>query len=486
MSLWGLVSTLSDSGAAFLASTARDLAEFKHALQDETSDMQAAIRTSSATGATHTQSVRSHAATREDERHELDAAAKRAEASGAAVERSGGGSSVTSSLSSLSSNFERLGGRVLHLLPTVFKQQQHEGHSVDESSSATGPPPSPPALVDGSERVASSRVTPPRQGSGGTSGGEFHQRWLAVMRDRRTYKSDPVEARTGQPTEAYVSFASAFLTRCSEQSGECDEEWAAALSSHPSVRHWHEALVEAGRVEARQFWCRYEFARQGLLEEERRRQKLADRLAGITTHSTRQQQKEAEADTDDTWDDDEEEQQRPLQAAASLGQGNVAERSGEEPSRAEELCTPLSPHRAQQQLSAAGDAQTPQRVAETLGEEASVASVRGEAVQRDAEAGSEGDDGELLSPSPVGSEGSGELVDLPDTDAPSEAHAAVRADGREAEEEEEAEDEGEAEAERAAGTATGEHNTKLSQSTPARAAARAQNDGHDSDYDDWE
>ena len=422
MSLWGLVSSLSDSGAAFLASTARDIAEFKHALKDETKDIHIAARGGDESTATPTsQQTEAQRANSGNDDADADADTRAAAGStggdGSSGAQRDSSATPSSSLSSLTSNIERLGGRVLHMLPGVFR------HSDNDNSGR--------AAVSEARQTRSALPPSARHGSSGSSGGGggFDQRLLSVMRDRDTYAADPIDARTGQPSAAYASFAESFRADCSQRSqAELDGEWAALLASHPSIRHWYEQLVETGQADAHTFWCRYQYIRQSLQEDERRRQKLADRLAGISaaaagTTATQQRQRVQQTRKDDEmlqWDEDEDDeardQQQPQQQQLPHQQRDPSPDDTHPADKAAGPSVASSPsidhHHSTPQSSDVGALSEQEQ--QDVNDDTST-SLEGEAssavesVSFDADEG----DGELLrlSPSPVSSEGSGELID---------------------------------------------------------------------------
>ena len=478
MSLWGLVSTISDSGAAFIASTARDLADFKHALQDETRDIQAAISTTTADDAQHSQPKHAQSATSEggDEdsvRHH---------------------SSSTASLSSLTSNIERLGGRVLHLLPNPFKHDSDHAAGEAKSTSTRSPVPRGAASWAGQAPVSPFSTARDRSG--------VDRQLLNAMRDRRTYEADPVDPRTLQPPAAYISFAASFQSECALREAELSVEWSEGLNNHPSLRHLYEQLVETGQVDERTFWCRYSYVRHRLHEDERRRQKLANRLAGITTAAAHQTRTDDELQWEDEDEDEvqrEAEQRQQHEHASDTHNSSSTDRAHSDSSPSSSPDYPVKNHPVDP-------------IEPGLSEEAAVSSQATAAVWRrprnvnsaiiavvdssapldSNEAGSEGD-GELLSPSPVSSEGSGELVEHHDATA-SSILAAVdshMADEDDVDSERPAHNQSTVDDERTAhsqSTAAQEPTHITASRSAARAATTAagETDEHSSDYDDWE
>ena len=487
MSLWGLVSSISDSGKAFIASTARDIADFKHALDDETKDMQQAINPSATAAATtttpttHTSTANTtHAAPAE--KSEQDSGGTTASSGEVGSSDAAGLSHVSSSLSALTSNIERLGGRVImHLLPAVFKQHDSDG-TGEAAAATTHPPPS--------AGVSATGHAPPGDGSssGRHSSGGVEQRLLAAMRDARTYESDPVDARTGEPPAAYFSFSASFDADCSRSESESASEWAALLTNHPSIRHWHEQLVETGQVDEQTFWCRYTYVRQSLQDDERRRQKLADRLAVITTASKQQQtgkDDELEWEDDDcltaTAQSDQEHTEAPISPAKLVSPQPAAHRGA---GRTE---LPLSDVGYSSQATAQQWRPRPH----VEGDSASAGAVYTEtAVNSDADSES---DGELLSPSPVSSEDSGELVEHQEAAVPSSATILPSAADSSSLNGCEESDEGEQEADNISTVGHEQLRTSASHATVTATATSAPtttlsggDDSQGSDYDDWE
>ena len=488
MSLWGLVSSLSDSGAAFIASTARDIAEFKHALHDETKEL-------------HSQHSTALAPHSDGALHDSAVAAEADDGSAQKPTTEGGGgsqSSVASSLSSLTSNIERLGGRVLHsMLPAVF------GHDNDSNGQAAAAATAGTAGTATELRAASSHSGRGNSLSGGKASatGGFDHRLLAAMRDRSTYDSDPVDPRTGQVTAAYASFAASFSSDCSSRDeAELGLEWSGLRATHPSIRHWYEQLVETGQVDERAFWCRYSFARQSLHDDERRRQKLADRLAGMTSQQQQQQRQQQRAEGDDElqWDEEEDtseaelvEPQQPRPPQRHQQQHEQQQQPNDTSRQRANQQTVASDELSEQEPRPATHSSPPEesRQSQPLHQLAvppaddsiSSAGEREEAAA-DGDAGSDGD-GELLSSSPVSSEGSGELIDAQEAAA---AAAALDGDGDGSHEAQPASAE-----ERLRVRLHGSHSIAprgqaVMAATSARTADGDEDRHRESDYDDWE
>ena len=487
MSLWGLVSTLSDSGKAFIASTARDIAEFKHALQDETKDIHIVQPLPAPASSTAT------AAAADDDDAQRDYTSAASES--AASEPTGSNDSrldASSSLLSLTSNIERMGGRVLHMLPAVFKHD-NDGAALATAATAASARGTataiarslPSAAVSQSDRTAAAPYGTLQHDGGGSRGrsavGEFDQRLLAAMRDQRTYVLDPEDTRTGKPPSAYESFAASFELYCVPPT-----HWTALLSSHPSLRHWHEQLVDTGRVDERAFWCRYEYVRQSLQQDERRRQKLADRLAGLTTAAAQQQTAGKEDELQ--WEEDEEDNEADEQQRRPHRRQQPLLHDSQQPSTQKSVQShqlesdPLSPlsHSDEDQAESAPPSDSThslegcaeQRPCEMDNSCPSAAVLDSGSLDSDGnDACSEGD-GELLSSSPVSSEGSGELIELHDAASTAAAATTLAV----------------ADCNQLDGGGHNQHDSHAAAPTAAATtvAKAEEDDGQGSDYDDWE
>ena len=246
------------------------------------------------------------------------------------------------------------------------------------------------------------------QGSGGLSGsrasfpqsaaaaGSVEQRLKRVLHDRHTYEADPVDAGSsdGQPPAAFLALCQQLRA---QHSGSADQQSAAAASSSPPlpfsasaiadclrdpvVRALYEELVESSQsVAASAFWCRCFYAQQRVQDDERKRQKLQQRLAGIKQQQ--QQQQQAAGEDELAWEEEDDDGER-LTAAAAAAAASPADAAEQHEEREDELQTAAA---AAEEGAAEADA-----------EDGAAAAADGSVCG--------------LSPSPAGSESSGELID---------------------------------------------------------------------------
>lgn len=315
MSFWGLVSTLSDSGKAFLESTKRDIADFSSSLQEETRELHLLPSKHRKESEGHQtaaeQPPSSEAEDSSQQPRDVHTIAEKPTVGGGG----GSGSSIAasassnsaSSRSSLGLGLEKLGGRVLHLipLPNVFSSDSSTASSTVNSASSSSPLPSAASFL--------------------SSASSLEAKLLLVLRERSTFTADPVDPSTSRTHLAFPPFAAVFFPHFTQARGDYDED-CSALLRHPTVQRWHSELVDGGMVDEGTFWCRALFARQRVEEEEKRRQKLQNRLQRIqataksatqgSVHSSTSSSKEDELD----WGDDDDEESQQMRSTAEQEQ----------------------------------------------------------------------------------------------------------------------------------------------------------------------